>query len=74
MPLTMFYTEGICVDLSHKGLSELIEPADVERALSTAHLEIKRGDTVLLYTDQYRRAFGTVEWHNGPGISTDTAR
>jgi kynurenine formamidase len=24
MPLTMFYTEGICLDLSHKGLRELI--------------------------------------------------
>src|SRR5690348_9817875 len=23
MPLTMFYTEGICLDLSHKGLREL---------------------------------------------------
>ena len=34
MPLTMFYTEGICLDLSHKGLRELIEVADLERALS----------------------------------------
>ena len=23
MPLTMFYTEGLCLDLSHKGLMEL---------------------------------------------------
>src|SRR5256885_14587995 len=38
MPLTMFYTEGICLDLSHKGLLDLIEPADVERALSEAGL------------------------------------
>jgi kynurenine formamidase len=74
MPLTMFYTEGICLDLSHKGLRELIEPADVEHSLSEARLEIKQGDTVLLYTDHYRRAFGTEDWHNGPGISTDTAR
>jgi len=73
MPLTMFYTEGICVDLSHKGLRELIEPADLESALSVAGLEIKPGDTVLLYTDHYRRAFGTDNWHNGPGISTAAA-
>ncbi|MBP1704249.1 MAG: kynurenine formamidase, partial [Chloroflexi bacterium] len=33
MPLTVFYTEGICLDLSHKGLRELIEPADLECAL-----------------------------------------
>jgi hypothetical protein len=28
MPLTTFYTEGICLDLSHKGLRELIEPVE----------------------------------------------
>jgi kynurenine formamidase len=74
MPLTMFYTEGICLDLSHKGLLELIEPVDLERALSRANLEIKPGDTVLLYTDHYRRTFGTEDWHHGPGISIDAAR
>jgi kynurenine formamidase len=73
MPLTMFYTEGICVDLSHKGLRELIEPADMERALSEAGLEIKRGDTVLLYTNHYRRRFGTNNWDDGPGVSIDAA-
>ena len=74
MPLTMFYTQAICLDLSHKGLRELIEPADMERALSEARLEIKQGDTILLYTDHYRRAFGTDDWHDGPGVSSDTAR
>lgn len=74
MPLTMFYTEGICLDLSHKGLRELIEPADLERALSNARLKIHQGDTVLLYTDHYRRAFGTDNWQNGPGVSAEAAR
>ncbi|MCG3118956.1 MAG: Kynurenine formamidase [bacterium] len=74
MPLTMFYTEGICLNLSHKGRRDLIEPDDLERALAVANLEIKPGDTVLLYTDHYRRAFGTDDWHNGPGISIDAAR
>ena len=74
MPLTTFYTEGVCLDLSHKGLMELIEVADLEHALSDAGLEIKRGDTVLLYTDHYRRAYGTDDWHRGPGVSADAAR
>lgn len=74
MPLTMFFTEGICLDLSHKGLLELIEPADLERALLGAGLDIKPGDTVLLYTDHYRRTFGTDDWLKGPGISIDSAR
>lgn len=74
MPLAMFYTEGICLDLSDKGLMELIEIADLERALSEANLEIKRGDTVLIYTDHYRRAFGTENWHRGPGVSIAATR
>ncbi|HSL30844.1 MAG TPA: cyclase family protein, partial [Anaerolineales bacterium] len=40
MPLSMFYTGGICLDLSHKGLRELIEVSDLEGALSPPHLEI----------------------------------
>ncbi|HWS86503.1 MAG TPA: cyclase family protein [Pyrinomonadaceae bacterium] len=74
MPLTNFYTEGVCLDLSHKGLSELIEVEDLERALSAAGLEIKPGDTVLLYTDHYRRFYGTDDWHRAPGVSVAAAR
>lgn len=74
MPLTNFYTEGICLDLSHKGLMELIEIEDLERALSAAGLEIKRGDTVLLYTDHYRRHYGTDDWHRAPGVSVAATR
>jgi len=74
MPLSMFYTEGICLDLSHKGLRELIEIADLEQALALAKLEIKAGDTVLLHTDHYRRAFATPDWDNGPGLSVEAAR
>ncbi|NUP95401.1 MAG: cyclase family protein, partial [Planctomycetaceae bacterium] len=43
-------------------------------ALAVAALAIKPGDTVLLYTDHYRRAFGTDDWHHGPGLSTEAAR
>jgi kynurenine formamidase len=74
MPLSTFYTEGMCLDLANKGLRDLIEPADLEQALSEAGLEIKPGDTVLLYTDHYRRAYRTADWNNGPGVSSDCAR
>jgi kynurenine formamidase len=73
MPLSMFYTEGICLDLSHKKLRALIEPVDLEEALMSAGLEIRSGDTVLLYTDHYRRTYGTADWTNGPGISVAAA-
>jgi kynurenine formamidase len=74
MPLTTFYTEGVCLDLSDKGLRELIEPEDLERALSRTGLEIKQGDTVLLYTDHYRRAFGTDDWDKAAGVSVEATR
>lgn len=74
MPLSTFYTEGVCLDLSHKGLQQLIEVEDLEHAASDAGLDIRQGDTVLLYTDHYRRAFGTANWHRGPGVSVGAAQ
>jgi kynurenine formamidase len=74
MPLRMFYTEGICLDLSRKGAGELIEIADLEQALALAGAEIRPGDTVLIHTDHYRRAFGTDAWENAPGLSAEAAR
>jgi len=73
MPLHMFYTEGICLDFSHKKLSELIEPMDIEYACRLADVKINEGDTVLLYTDHYRKHFNTENWSKGPGISAASA-
>ncbi len=74
MPLATFYTEGICLDLSDKGVGELIDIGDLEEALSKAGQTIQVGNTVLLYTDHYRRCFGSADWPNGPGISAAAAR
>jgi kynurenine formamidase len=74
MPLTMFYTEGICLDLSHKGFGELIEVDDLEHTLAASNLDVRAGDTVLIHTDHFRRAFGTEDWGRGPGLSADAAR
>jgi len=74
MSLTMFYTEGICLDLSHKRLRELIEISDLEAALAKDRLAIRQGDTVLFYTDHYRRAYGTDDWHNAAGVSVSATR
>lgn len=74
MPLSMFYTEGICLDFSHKGLKELITHDEIETACHQEGLEIKKGDTVLLYTDHYRKHFNSDNWRKGPGITTDAAK
>lgn len=74
LPLEMFYTRGVCLDLSHKGLKELIDVSDVEAAAQKAGVQIQAGDTVLLYTDHYRRHYNDSDWINGPGISAEVAR
>ena len=74
MPLSMFYTEGICLDFSDKNLRELIEPNDIKIACQKANVDIKKGDTVLMYTDHYRKNFNGKNWANGPGISVEATR
>ncbi|MDH5476320.1 MAG: cyclase family protein [Cyclobacteriaceae bacterium] len=74
MPLSMFYTEGICLDFSHKGLKELIKSSEIEKACAENRIEIKKGDTVLLFTDHYRKNYGKEDWYNGPGITSEAAR
>ncbi|MEM7113581.1 MAG: cyclase family protein [Chloroflexota bacterium] len=74
MPLEMFFTSAFCLDFSHKGLRELIDTDEIKAALAAAQLQIKAGDTVLFYTDHYRRYFGTDDWVNGPGITAAAAR
>lgn len=70
----MFYTEGICLDFSHKNLGELITPKEIETACKQENITIKKGDTVLIYTDHYRKHFKGYDWGNGPGVSAETAR
>lgn len=75
MPLEMFYTEAICVDLSHMPPGSLVEVEHVEEALGKDDLEMLPGDTVLLHTDHYRRTYGTRAYlSDWPGISAGVAR
>ena len=74
MPLSMFYTEGICLDFSHKNLKELITSDEIETACKKASLEIKKGDTVLFYTNHYRKYFDSKNWSNGPGLTIEAAK
>lgn len=74
MPLSMFYTEGICLDLSDKGLQEFITSEDLQKACENAGLEIKKGDTVLLYTNHFRKHFATENWNKGPGLTAEATQ
>ncbi|MTI21520.1 cyclase family protein [Fulvivirga sp. RKSG066] len=69
MPLTTFYARGICLDLSDKTPQQLIEVGDLKAACDKDNLEIKPGDTVLIYTGHYRKYYDTPNWIKGPGLS-----
>ncbi|NLY71183.1 MAG: cyclase family protein [Clostridiales bacterium] len=58
IPLEKFYTEAICLDVSHiRGEENYITKEVLEKALEESGLEIKEGDTVLLYTGHYNRTY-----------------
>ncbi len=71
MPLSTFITRGICLNLSFKNPGDVITKQDLIEA-SYEH-PIHQGDTVLLYTDHYRRHFQTEEWSNNPGLDEEAA-
>ena len=59
MPLEKFFTEALCLDLSHKPLKSDITIADLEQAEAVADVSIQEGDTVLLYTAFTEKTLGT---------------
>src|SRR4051812_27468627 len=65
VPLENFFTEAVCLDLSHKALKSDISIEDLEKAEQAAGVTIKPNDTVLLHMDFFRRTHGT------PGFITD---
>src|SRR5258705_9677145 len=65
VPLENFFTEAVCLDLSHKPLKSDISIEDLEKAEKAAGVTIKPKDTVLLHMDFFRRTHGT------PGFITD---
>ena len=50
IPLSMFFTEGICLNFSHKNLQELITSTVIKDKLPESNLSFIKGDTVLLCT------------------------
>jgi kynurenine formamidase len=74
LPLEDFFTEAVCLDLSHKPLKSDISIADLEAAEKAAGVEIKPGDTVLLHMDFYNRTIGTEAYITDfPGLTKESA-
>ena len=74
MPLENFFTEAVCLDLSHKELKSDISIADLEDAERAAGIAIKPKDTVLLHMDFFRRTHGTDAFITDfPGLTKESA-
>ena len=72
MPLENFFTEAVCLDLSHKPLKSDISIEDLQKAEAAAGVTIKPKDTVLLHMDFYRRCFGTDAYLTDfPGLTKE---
>lgn len=73
MPLEDFYTDAICLDLSHVELKASIGVPEMEAALAESGEEIRAGDTVLLYMAFNKRVhFDDPRWqHDFPGLSLE---
>ena len=56
MPLEMFLTDGVCIDVSHAKPNTFITVRDLENGLAKAGRRIKKGDTFLYW--QLLRAQG----------------
>lgn len=62
MPLEWFYTDAICVDVSHVKPATWITVEDLKQGLKEHGLSIKQGDTFLYYLAHHKQYWGTPEW------------
>jgi kynurenine formamidase len=75
MPLDLFCGEAVCLDLSHLAPRSGITVADLQGALDSAGLDLRRGDIVLLYTGHFERTAGTPEYLTEfPGLEPESAQ
>ena len=72
VPLENFYTEAICLDLSHVPLKHQITVAEMEEALAKSGEKIKQRDTVLIDMGVNKRLLGKPGYlHDFPGLHVD---
>ena len=74
MPLNNFFTEAVCLDLSHLPDESDFSVEDLEKAEAAAGVSIQAGDTVLLYTGFYERHAGSEAYLSKfSGLTKDSA-
>jgi kynurenine formamidase len=72
LPLELFYTPAVCLNVSHRVAGEYITDQDLEQACVRTNLKVDNGMTVLLYTGHFNRTYPTMEWLlNYPGLNRE---
>ncbi|MFQ5896411.1 MAG: cyclase family protein, partial [Nitrospinota bacterium] len=70
-----FLTPGVCLDVTARLLEKYIRRQDLEEALRRHKLEVRGGDTVLLWTANYERHYGrngNRDWlYRYPGLDRE---
>lgn len=73
VPLENFYTEAICLDLSHVPLKHAITVPEMQEALEKSGQQIRPRDTVLLFMATNDRLLGTPGYlHDFPGLALES--
>jgi kynurenine formamidase len=73
MPLERFYTEALCLDLSHAPLRHAVTVSEMQSALAASGQDIRPGDTVLLHMATNERLLGTPGYlHDFPGLAVES--
>jgi kynurenine formamidase len=74
LPLEMFLTEGVCVDVSHVKPGTFITADDLKKGLAKANLSVKKGDTFLYWQDYYARKDEPNWLHEFAGLNWEAAQ
>jgi kynurenine formamidase len=71
LPLEMFFSDAVVLDLRHKLPGETIEIADLERCLEEVEYELKPDDIVLLHTGCDKKLH-SVDYFEQPGMGRES--
>ena len=74
LPLDMFVTDAVCIDVSHVKPGTFITEHDVRNGLAKSGLAIKKGDTFLYWQDYYARKDEPNWLHEFAGLDWDAVQ
>ncbi len=72
IPVENFLTGAVCLDFTNIKPKGIISVKELESALGKAKLDVRKGDTLLLYTGHYDRTYPKKEYlTENPGLDHD---